>query len=85
MKGGSEDPFSTHFTGSITAKIGGSIMPIIDSFSGWEIVFRDLYTQYPCAGPFRVMKYLWRRRDFEGFYGVILTRNHKWSRRYRSW
>ena len=31
MKGGSEDPFSTLFTGSITAKIGGSIMPIIDS------------------------------------------------------
>ena len=30
MKGGSEDPFSTLFTGSITAKIGGSIMPIID-------------------------------------------------------
>ncbi len=54
-------------------------------FSGWEIVFRDLYTQYPCTGLFRVMKYLWRRRDFEGFYGVILTRNHKWSRRYRSW
>jgi len=31
MKGGSEYPFSALFTGSITAKIGGSIMPIIDS------------------------------------------------------
>jgi len=31
MKGRSEDPFSTLFTGSITAKIGGSIMPIIDT------------------------------------------------------
>lgn|GEM_PF-6103575 len=31
MKGGSEDPFATLFTGSITAKIGGSIMPIIDT------------------------------------------------------
>jgi len=30
LKGGSEDPFATLFTGSITAKIGGSIMPIID-------------------------------------------------------
>jgi len=30
MKGGAEDPFSTLFAGSITAKIGGSIMPIID-------------------------------------------------------
>ncbi len=30
MKGGSKDPFSTLFTGSITAKIGGPIMPIID-------------------------------------------------------
>ena len=30
MKGGSEDPFSTLSTGSITAKNGGSIMAIID-------------------------------------------------------
>jgi len=33
LKGGSEDPFSTLFTGSITAKIGGSIMPIIDKYA----------------------------------------------------
>jgi len=31
LKEGSEDPFSTLFPGSITAKIGGAIMPIIDS------------------------------------------------------
>jgi hypothetical protein len=31
LKGGSQDPFSTLFAGSITAKIGGSIMPIIDN------------------------------------------------------
>ncbi|MGV8059922.1 MAG: hypothetical protein AB2L12_18165 [Smithellaceae bacterium] len=31
MKEGSEDPFSAPFTGSITAKIGGSIMAIIDN------------------------------------------------------
>lgn len=54
-------------------------------FSGWEVVFRDLYTQYPCAGIFQLTKYLWRRRDYEGFYGLILTRNREWSRRYRSW
>jgi len=32
MKGGSEDPFSTLSTGSITAKNGGSIMAIIDIY-----------------------------------------------------
>ncbi len=46
MKGGSEDPFSTLFTGSITAKIGGSIMPIIDIVGQLRLeppaVFRDL-------------------------------------------
>ena len=31
MKGGSKDPFSPLFTGTITAKIGGSIKAIIDT------------------------------------------------------
>ena len=48
MKGGSQDPFSTLFTGSITAKIGGSIMPIIDRLikywgdGSWEDSGTDL-------------------------------------------
>ncbi len=40
MKGGSEDPFSTLYTGSITAKIGGSIMPIIDTWNSKRLFIR---------------------------------------------
>ncbi len=39
MEGGSENPFSTPFTGSITAKIGGYIMPIIDNNLQKELYF----------------------------------------------
>lgn len=58
---------------------------LIFKFSGWEIIFKDKYTQYPNSFPFNLTKYLWRRLDFDGFYGVILKKNDNYSSRYLSW
>ncbi|MDP0562392.1 MAG: hypothetical protein QS721_08735 [Candidatus Endonucleobacter sp. (ex Gigantidas childressi)] len=46
----------------------------IFNFSGWEIIYRDKYTQYPNTFPFSMTRYLWRKFDFDGFYGVILKK-----------
>lgn len=58
---------------------------LIFEFSGWEIVYRDKYTQYPQSFPLNLTKCLWRRIDFDGFYGVILKKNNKYSKRYLDW
>jgi len=58
---------------------------LIFRFSGWEIAARDLYKQYPSSGLLSWTKYLWRRLDFEGFYGVILKKSSDDSKYYRSW
>lgn len=57
----------------------------IFKFSGWEIVYRDKYTQYPSFFPLNLTKYLWRKLDFDGFYGVVLQKNDKFSKRYLDW
>jgi len=58
---------------------------LIFNFAGWEIVCQDCYTQYPSAGLLKLTKYLWRRKDFDGFLGVILTRRPEKAAQYRSW
>jgi len=58
---------------------------LIFQFSGWEIVSRDKYTQYPRKFPFNLTKYLWRKIDVDGFYGVILKKNDQFSKRYLDW
>lgn len=58
---------------------------LIFQFSGWEIVYSDRYTQYPKSGILNLTKYIWRKFDFDGFYGVILKRNLEISNRYRDW
>ena len=58
---------------------------LVFRFSGWEVVFRDLYTQYPAKRFLYWTKYLWRRNDFEGFYGVILKKNSEISEYYQNW
>ncbi len=50
MKEGSDDPFSTLFTGSITAKIGGSIMPIIDDRSDLKTPVENYHPRRQFAG-----------------------------------
>lgn len=57
----------------------------IFKFSGWEIVYKDKYTQYPTSFPLNLTKHLWRKLDFDGFYGVILKKNNKYSKRYLDW
>lgn len=57
----------------------------IFKFSGWEIIYQDKYTQYPNYFPFNLTKYLWRKVDFDGFYGVILKKNNNYSKKYLSW
>jgi hypothetical protein len=53
--------------------------------AGWNVAKEEVYLQYPRWGLFRFTKPLWSRLDFEGFYGMILTRDHTWSARYADW
>lgn len=53
--------------------------------AGWEIVHEEIYLQYPRRGFWRLTQPLWRKLDFEGFYGVIMRRNSKWSECYQDW
>ena len=53
--------------------------------SGWRIDYEQIYLQYPKKHYLRAMKHLWKKYDFEGFYGVRLVRDHKWSSRYLDW
>lgn len=42
-------------------------------FAGWRVVEEDIYLQYPTWHPLWLTKPLWRKVDFEGFYGAILA------------
>lgn len=53
--------------------------------SGWTIVDEKIYLQYPQKSWLRITRALWKYRDFEGFYGVILKRDNTWSKLYDSW
>ena len=57
----------------------------IFNFSGWKIEFEDVYLQYPTTFPLNLTKRLWRKYDFEGFYGVILSKDNAISDRYKDW
>lgn len=52
--------------------------------TGWEVVQEEVYRQYPRRSLWRVTRPVWRRFDFEGFYGVILSRNRTWAECSRS-
>lgn len=51
--------------------------------SGWRVVEERVYRQYPRRSFWRVMQPIWRRYDFEGFYGVVLKRDRSWANWYR--
>jgi len=53
--------------------------------SGWSIIDEQIYLQYPKRGFFRIAKPIWKRFDFEGFYGLILKRDNSWSSKYLDW
>ncbi|MDO8603554.1 MAG: methyltransferase domain-containing protein [Candidatus Omnitrophota bacterium] len=58
---------------------------LILKHSGWSIVEEKIYLQYPKRSFFRITKPIWKRFDYEGFYGFILKRNNRWSSRYMDW
>ena len=58
---------------------------LIFRFSGWKIVYSQRYTQYPGKLPGNLLKYLWRKIDFDGFYGVILQKDDSISSKYKDW
>jgi len=58
---------------------------LIVKHSGWAIVKEKIYLQYPKKGFFNLTKPLWRKFDFEGFYGFILKRDDSWSSKYKDW
>ena len=51
-------------------------------FSGWKIVKRIEYYQFPKYHPLGFTKYIWKKLDFEGFYGVILEKDDTYSSQY---
>lgn len=53
--------------------------------TGWKVERERIYRQYPLLSPLRATKHAWRRYDFEGFYGVSLSRDDSWSSQYVDW
>lgn len=53
--------------------------------SGWIIVHEKIYFQYPKRNILRFTKILWKRFDYEGFFGMILSRDNTWSSQYLDW
>ncbi len=51
-------------------------------FSGWRIVKSKKYYQFPKNHPLFITKYLWKKLDFEGFYGAILEKDDTYSSQY---
>ena len=52
---------------------------------GWRPRYEQIYYQYPKKSFLRFTKMLWKKADFEGFWGVILERDHSWSQLYSDW
>jgi hypothetical protein len=51
--------------------------------AGWKILNEAIYRQYPRRSLWGLMKLLWKKLDFEGFYGVILKRDRIWAELYQ--
>lgn len=58
---------------------------LLSRHAGWSVVKEEIYLQYPKYGLLRLTQPWWARFDFEGFYGLILTKDKTWSSRYSSW
>jgi len=53
--------------------------------SGWRVEFERTYLQYPRKGLLNITRSFWRKNDFEGFYGLVLSRDIGWSSKYQDW
>jgi hypothetical protein len=51
---------------------------LIFKHAGWGVAYEDTYLQYPTGNILRLTKPLWRKFDYEGFYGVILKKDITW-------
>ncbi len=58
---------------------------LLARFAGYRPVFHRTYRQYPRSGIWRLTAPLWRKLDFEGFFGVLLKRDPSLSNRYTGW
>lgn len=58
---------------------------LIARHSGWSIRDERIYLQYPKRGFLGITRPLWRKFDFEGFYGLILKKDNTWSSKYLDW
>jgi 2-polyprenyl-3-methyl-5-hydroxy-6-metoxy-1,4-benzoquinol methylase len=57
----------------------------IFNFSGWKVIYSDKYRQYPQKSILNLTKFIWRKIDFDGFYGVILEKDLSLANRYKDW
>lgn len=58
---------------------------LVARHAGWKVVEDKIYFQYPKWSVWRVAKPLWKKLDFEGFYGIVLERDDSWSSLYQDW
>ena len=58
---------------------------VIIRHAGWNVFEEAVYLRYPRKGLLRATQCMWRRFDFEGFYGMILYRDDTWASRYKDW
>ena len=58
---------------------------LIFQFTGWEVVYKRIYRQYPWWSRALFINQLWRKFDFEGFYGVVLRRNNENDNYFQAW
>ncbi|MDD5434875.1 MAG: hypothetical protein PH343_05540, partial [Nitrospira sp.] len=58
---------------------------LIFMHAGWSVYYDKIYFQYPSHGLLRLTKSLWKKMDFEGFYGAVLIRDTSFSKLYKDW
>jgi len=58
---------------------------LLARFAGFRTVFSGIYLQYPRFHPLRLTGRLWRKLDFEGFFGMFLVRDLSLTNRYADW
>ena len=58
---------------------------LIFQFTGWEVVYKRIYRQYPWWLRALFIDKLWRKFDFEGFYGVVLRRSNENKNYFQEW
>jgi hypothetical protein len=58
---------------------------LLARFAGFKSVFTRYYFQYPKNSPLRLLAPMWRKLDFEGFFGVLLKRDLELADRYQDW